>query len=304
MGWFSRKAATMDEALPFLTVDDAAHLRGIAADAFRRAGCEVVVHDDHLAATDGRDFGLWNLAATCHGSGGRAAWPAVVARHVDQVLNPPPGPDSLSPEELLDIAVLRVAAVDQLPEPVLARLGYATEVVDGLLQVLVADFPATVATLGDDDVERVGLDRLLAAGRARLLAEPVEHEVMELEGGARLEMLSGESVYVASKVLVLADVLRSLHGERSYPDGVLVAVPSRTDLLFHVPVDSGVVTALQTLAGGAAKMWSTAAGGVSPSVYWWRDGALTRVSRLDDEGRVAVEVHDELGAVLNRLAAR
>ncbi|UZN04184.1 hypothetical protein [Cellulomonas sp. S1-8] len=304
MGWFGRKAQQQaDEALPFLGVDDAAHLRTLAADTFARAGCPVVVHDDHLAAADGRQFGLWNMAAMCHEAGPRSAWQDVVSRHAEQVLHPPPGPDELSADELLDIVVERLAAVDQLPEQFRARLGYATEVGEGLLRVLVADFPATVATLGDDDVARVGLERLQTAGRARLLAEPTAYEQIELEGGALLEMLTGESVYVASKLLVLADVLRSLHGERAYPDGVLVGVPDRHSLMLHVPVDGGVVAALQSMAGGTAKIWSSAPGGVSPCVYWWRDGTLTTVSRLTEQGRVAVEVHDELGAVLNRLAA-
>lgn len=304
MGWFGRSAPEMDEALPFLSVDEAAHLRRLTARTFAREGVEVVIHDDHLEAADGMVYGLWNLAATCHEAGPRAQWPPVVAAHVDHLLHPPPDPADLSVDELLDLVVLRVAALDQLPDEFRDSLRYATPVADGLLQVLVADFPTTVTTLADAEVERVGLDRLLAVGRERLLAEPAGLEVLELAGGARLEMLTGDSVYVASKVLVLADVLRTLHGERTYPDGVLVAVPDRHSLMLHVPVDARVVDALQSMAGGTADIWSSAAGGVSPSVFWWRDGELTRVSGVDADGRVAVEVRDGLGDVLNRLASR
>ena len=302
MGWFSRKARTTDDAFPFLSRDDADHLRRVAADAFARAGRRVTVHDDHLEGEDGAVFGLWNLAATCHEAGRRSAWPAIADRHVDQVVNLP-DPAALTDEALLDVVMLRAVAPDQIPPEHRERFRHAVDVADGLLQILVADFPATVATLSDEDVDRVGRERMLAAGRARLVAEPVEHVSVDLDGGARLEMFGGESVYVASKVLVLEELLRGLHGERGYPDGVLVAVPDRQTLVLHVPVDAGVMTALQTMAGSTARMWATAPGGVSPSVYWWRGGALTRISRVDDDGGVAVDVHPELGDVLDRLAA-
>lgn len=292
-----------DAALSFLDAADAEHLRRLVGESFARAGVDVVVHADHVQSTDGTAYGLWNLAATCHESGPRDVWPDVVEAHVALVLDPPPSPEGLSADELLDLTVLRVVATDQLPEDYRETLRYATPVADGLLQVLVADFPTTVTTLGDAEVERVGLERLLEVGRARLLAEPVGLEVIELDGGVRLEMLAGESVHVASKVLVLADVLRSLHGEREYPDGVLVAVPDRHSLMLHVPVDAGVVAALQSMTGGTAHLWASAAGGVSPSVYWWRDGTLTRVTALDPDGRLRIEVHEDLGEVLDRLAA-
>lgn len=301
MGWFSRNDRTKDEAFPFLSRDDADHLRRLAADAFARAGRQVVVHDDHLEGVDGAVFGLWNLAATCHEAGPRSAWPAIAAQHADQVLSLP-DPATLSDDEMLAAVMLRAVASEQVPPEHRDRFRHAVDVADGLLQVLVADFPTTVATLTDEDVDRVGRERMLAAGRARLVAEPVEHESIDIGDGVRLETFGGESVYVASKVLVLDELLRGLHGERSYPDGVLVGVPDRQTLVLHVPVDAGVVTALQTMAGSTAQMWATAPGGVSPSVYWWRDGTLTRISRLDERGRVAVEVHAELGEVLNRLA--
>lgn len=302
MGWFSRKAQTADDTFPFLSRDDADHLRRVAADAFAAAGRPMVVHDDRLEGADGAVFGLWNLAALCHDAGRRSQWPAIAARHVEQVLHLP-DPSALADDGLLDIVMLRVVPTDQIPPEHRGRFEHAVDVAEGLLQVLVADYPTTVATLNDTDVDRVGRERMLAAGRARLVAEPVEHESVDLGGGVRLETFGGESVYVASKVLVLDEVLRGLHGERSYPHGVLVAVPDRQTLVLHVPVDAGVMTALQTMAGSAARMWSTAPGGVSPSVYWWRDGTLTRISRVDEGGGVAVEVHPELGEVLERLAA-
>lgn len=306
MGWFGRGAPQrppqQDAVLTFLSTDDAAYLRRLVADEMARGGVGVTVHDDHLAGDDGMTYGLWNVAATCYDAGPRERWPEVVAGHVARILDRPPAPGDLSVDELLERAVLRVVAPQQIPDEFRDRFTYAVPVAEGLLQILVADFPQTVATLGDEDVARAGHEQMHAAGRAHLLAEPVDHETVVLTDGARVELFTGGSVYVASRVLVLDEVLRSLHGGRTYPDGVLVGVPDRHTLVLHVPVDGTVVHALNWLVVTTAETWSTAVGGVSPSVYWWRDGTLTRISRVDGE-RVAVDVTGDLDDVLSRLVA-
>lgn len=304
MAGFRRGGTDVDEALPFLTTEDAAHLRRLVADEFRAAGHGVTVHDDHVAGDDGWTYGLWNVAALCHDADAHEEWPAIVGHHVRTLLHRPPGPDEMTDDELLERAVLRLVPDDQLVPGVRDGFRYAVPVADGLRQVLAADFPDSVVTLRDEDVERVGFDRLHAAGRARLLAEPVEHGTAHVEGGARLEVFGGESVYVASRLLVLEDLLRTLPGGGEHPDGVLVAVPDRQTLVVHVPVDGGVLGALQAMAGATAHAWATAPGGVSPRVYWWRDGTLTPVTRLEGDERVIVEIQPDLGAVLDRLAAR
>jgi hypothetical protein len=303
MGFFSRRSAAPDKALPFLSVDEAATVRRLMVEAFAAAGLTAETFDDHLRTDDGREWGLWNVAATCHAEPSQRAWPEAVRRHVESLLTPAPSPEDLTDDEVLAAAVLRVYGDEMLMPRSRAEMTYARELAEGLVEALVLDSPTSVMLLLDSTVARVGADRLRAAGLEHLLAEPWgQVERLTTRAGATLALVEGDSVFTASRVLVMPDTLRRVFGEREYPDGVLVAMPDRHHLWLHPIDDTTVVPALQTLAGNTAQTFATAVGGVSPAVYWWRHGALTRVSALDAEGGVTVSVGPELTEVLNRLA--
>lgn len=306
MGLFTRRgsAGTADEALPFLTVDEASEIRQLTARAFTAAGREVVIHADHLEADDGQVYGLWNVAAGCKAAGARRRWPDVVRAHVTSLLSDPVEPSRLPVDEVLAHAVLRVYGTDSIPPEARLKLTHAREIAEGLVETVVLDTPTSVVTLLDEQVERCGRDALWAAGLEHLVAEPLgEVDRIDLHGGAAVTVIEGESVYTASKLLVLPDVLRRVHGDRAYPDGLLVAMPDRHRLLLHPIDDRDVIPALQGMASMVAHFYASAVGGVSPSVYWWRDGTLERLSAVDRKGGIQVVVGEAFGEVLERLAA-
>lgn len=305
MGLFTRKASagTADEALPFLTVDEASEVRQLTARAFGAAGHEVVIHPDHLEAADGQVYGLWNVAAGCKAAGARRHWPDVVQAHVTSLLSEPVEPSTLPVDEVLAHAVLRVYGTHSIPPEARLRLTHAREIAEDLVETVVLDTPTSVVTLLDDEVERCGRDALWAAGLEHLVAEPLgEVDRLDVRGGAAVTVIEGESVYTASKLLVLPDVLRRVYGDRAYPDGLLVAMPDRHHLLLHPIDDGGVIPALQGMASTVAHFYASAVGGVSPSVYWWRDGTLERLSAVGGEGGIEVVVGEAFGEVLERLA--
>ena len=305
MGLFGRKNndTTPDAAFPFLTADEAQEVRRLAALAFAAAGHEAVIHADHLAAADGTVFGLWNVAAACKAAGKRRAWPGVVQAYVASLVNAPAGASEMAVEDVLAHAVLRVYGDETIPPEARDKLTYVRAIADGLLEAVVLDTPTTVMMLLDEDVERCGRAELWAAGMEHLVAEPLGNiERLDMPGGAVVHVVEGESVYTASKFLVLPDVLGRVYGQRAFPDGVLVAMPDRHHLLLH-PIDDGsILPALQGMASMVAEFYASAVGGVSPSVYWWRDGALERLSSFDDEGHLRVDVREAFGEVLDRLA--
>lgn len=291
-----------DEHLPFLTVDEASELRRVAQQAFAEAGVDVVIHPGHLQATDGRVLGLWNLAAACRQAPqGRKDWPRMARQHVRALIAPTSDPASLSREELLSRVYLRVYGLSTVPAVTLDRVRYARPLSEDMIEALVLDSPESVTMLLDDVVERHDLDELRQAGLENLLREPID-EIARMDiPGASVHVVSGASVYTGSRVLILPELLRRVLGEREYPDGVLVAVPFRHQILLH-PLDGpDVVQSLSAMAQLAAMGFSDSPGSVSPCVYWWREGGLTPVSRPDESGGVAVEVRPELAAVLERL---
>ncbi len=291
-----------DPAVPFLTRADAAEVRRLAQRAFAEAGVDVVIHADRFEATDGRAFGLWNLAATCRNAErGRREWPDIVARHVRALLAPTPSPDALSAEEILARTVVRVYGADSVPVHT-GWFSYVRPIADDLLEALVLDLPESVLMLRDQDVERVGIEALRHAGLERLLREPVDAiESVRAARGATFQVVLGDSVYTASRILAMRDLLIRVYGEREYPDGVLVAVAHRHQVALH-PLDGpGAVDAINAMVAFAKAGFDEGAGGVSPNLYWWHDGALTRLSRVDDDGSIAVEVGPDLAGVLSRL---
>jgi hypothetical protein len=294
-----------DAAVPFLTAADGAEVRRLAQRAFVAAGVDVVIHDDHFRATDGRMYGVWNLAASCHNApGGRREWPTVVDRHVRALLAPTAEPEDLADDEILARTFLRVHGLDALPMGG-DNLSYARPVADDLVEALALDLPEPVVTLGDKDVARFDLDELRRAGLEHLLREPIDEiETVDLRDGASFQVVFGESVYTVSRILAMSDLLMRVYGEREYPDGVLVTVAHRHEIALH-PLDGPqVVPVINALAGLAKNGFDEAPGGISPHLYWWHGDVLTRISRVSQDGGISIEVRPELAEVLERVTGR
>jgi hypothetical protein len=314
MGWFGRgrrdraplEIAARDAAFPFLDADRAARLRMLVHRAFAEQGVEVVVHEDHVVDVNGRRFGLANLAAVCHRSDKDKRWPSLVEDHVVTILRAVDAPDPFADATFEGVrarTVCRVYDRASLPDPLLHT--YVRDLAPGLVEVLALDLPDSVAVFRDEHVEACGgLPALRAIGMINLAAEPVDqHKVLHTPEGADLHAFTGNSMFVASKVLLLEVLLSEALGITETLDGVLVALPNRHELVLHILRDANAVHALHALAGYTAETFVETPGPLTPFVYWWRKGNLLQVTDLDATGTVRVEVTAELGEVLARLAA-
>jgi hypothetical protein len=296
--------AEKDPEFRYFTAAQGAQFRALARQIFAEQGVETVVRPTFLEAQGGQRYGLHNLAAACHGARrGEQDWPAVMRDHAERILRATSGPvpfETTSTEDVLAHTYLRVLNADSLPSR--DAFGYARELADGLLEVFALDQPETVVMFRDEEVERFGLDTLRQVGLTNLLSEPLgKHEVVNGLDESKLHVVMGESVFTASKVLVLRDVLRRTLGDTATPHGVLVCMPFRHQLAFHVPRDSTAIAALQSLVTFAANGYDDGVGALSPFVYWWREGRLHQLSRANEEGALRVEVDAEFGAVLQEL---
>lgn len=292
-----------DKDFAFLSQDQGRYLRALVTRAFADRGLEVVLADGSAATSGGGVYGLFNLAAACAAAGAEREWPALVDAHVELVVDLAERPselDTVSLAEALPRTYLRVVAQDGVPE-----FCHSRPLTPDLTEVLALDSPESVAVLGQAHVERLGEAELREAGLMNLLSLPLEEtQTLEGAGGARLYSVSGSSVYTASKLLVMADVLRRVLGEDAdLRYGVLVCMPDWHGLVFHVIADATVFPAVQTLARTAAAGFGEWPNGVSPHLFWWRDGRLEQITSLDPEsGAVRVEVRGELAAVLEAVA--
>jgi hypothetical protein len=293
-----------DETFAFFTTSQAALFRDLVRQGFAEAGLEVTAYADHVVDASGRVFGLGNVAAECHNDErGEGAWREITSRHTDRIVRATDAPspfDTMTRAELYAATYPRLMSSQDLRQ---VQVTYAREVAEGIREVLNVDLPESVATFLDEHVERFGPhEDLRRAGLANLRTVTFDqHEVLEHQGG-RVDILLGDSMFVASTLVVLADVLAGLGIPPPGPRGVFVAVPFRHQLAFHVLHDATAIPSLNVMAAFARAGYDDAPGPVSPDVFWWRDGVLERLTVNEPDG-IRIEVGPELTDVLNELAA-
>lgn len=214
-------------------------------------------------------------------------------------------PTSHSPaSDPMGSVYLRLVAEESIPAEARGQFTYLRPVATDLLQGIVLDTPDNVRVLTDRDVALVEWGALEAAARANLLSEPVDYDTIDLPGGAVLHILGHpESVFAASKVLVLDQAVRAAGGPELPAEGVLLTVPNRHNLVFYPLADSHVGEAVNALAQFGQGAYEDGPGRISPRVFWWRAGTLTSITVFDPESRtMSISPPDELMTLMRSLA--
>lgn len=292
-----------DPVYGYLTAVQGARLRSLVRQAFAERGVEVTLLPDRVEAAGGGQYGLTNIAAACNATPAKE-WPRVVGWHVETVLRALAAPAiaDLDDDAVLGHVFVRVMGVTAFPD--LSSFGYRRELGGDLVELLALDSEDSVSLLVDGDVERFGVETLRHAGLENLLGEPFGRcERIEVEPGAAFRCLLGDSVYTASRLLTMDDVLRRTTGSAQAPHGVLTCVPNRHHLAFHILADASVLPVLPSMARFALDGFSDGVGPVSPYLYWHRGGCLSQLSQLDPNGDLKIEMADDFAEVLQQLTA-
>ena len=165
--------------------------------------------------------------------------------------------------------------------------------------------PVNAASLADADDSAT----LRRAGRANLQREleateiDVDyHSVIGEDFTAGAWALTSPSFYLSSAPLVFEKFLDQRLPQVDPSEGVLFAVPTPTMLLVRdVSEGEDLAHGLHIMAAGAAAIALGLDGGrkqveamVSPRVHLWRDGHVSTVSDIDDEGNYLVTPDDYL----------
>jgi len=297
----------VDPQLSMLTVAEGAEFRALVHDAFAKAGRPVALGPHNARDESGNRYGLWNLASACHDAaeaGDRASWPAIIAAHVRRVTSVPDDVfEGLTPDAVRSRVYARLVPTGS---PHVERASYAQQVVAGVSRMLAFDMPETVASVSDGDAERFGgVAALWEAGLANLRALPVEsQQQVTLGDGGHFTGLTGNSVFTASRVLVMVDLLRQMGLPFDPRFGVVVAMPHWRTVAVR-PLTGGSAAALLSIghvARFAEMSFAGERGQISPYAYWWRGGQWTQLSQPGGPGGgTTIVVPGELSQVLEQL---
>lgn len=287
------KPSRQDKHLPFLTAAEADRVRELMREALVARGLTVIVNGDHLQVPDGPTFGLWNVAALCHGSSpSEESWRRVVAAHVEKLMYGYAGGDpfaGLTEADLRSRVYTRLWAETFLPDYEAPTVPFAA----GLVETLCLDVPGGTALISTARVAQLGgWDALHAVGRANLEAREFESmELVKTPVDGHYWRLTGD-LYTASKALLLPDLLPTISGElpplQDAGMGWLVAVPNRNEICWHMVRDGTVLPTLGFLMEYAGGAYVDAPGQLSPHVFWWSGHDYRQVTRIDGRNRLRI----------------
>lgn len=269
-----------DGHMTYFTVEQADELRRLVARSFAAVGRDVDVHPDRVVDRSGTTIGLWNIGAMCLRAD-EAEWPQLIDEHVRLVATPARDFADVTEAELGAGLSLRLVDAGSVPDP--DALGYARVVAPGLLEVLAVDLGDAVATPSREELTGRGtIAGLVALGRANLRAlldsDTVRSGTVGSDGRGRFTAVRGESLFTASLALVLPEAMERFSGDDDWGRGVLLAVPSRHELLYR-PIDAADArVALQHMVEAAFLGFQDEVGPLSPDVFWVRKQKWVQVT--------------------------
>jgi hypothetical protein len=294
------------EWFPFDRPNDHAAFVDLALADLRRRGLEVT-YDDGLVIVaqqgdgESHQLGLANLSQICHASE-RGDWSRVIASHFTSLLSMQGRDlDALAADYEQVKPILRVRLMpDESMGGVDLPRSVTRAIAPGILAVLVFDFPDSTATVDVDHLAAwpVDADGAMEHALENLVAEPTPmHDEVDADD-AHLTVWYGDSFYVATRALRLAELLPA--GSKD----ALIAVPNRHTLVVSPILDAGAVGAMQATYRMAVRLYRDGPGSISDQPYWWHEGTLVQIPHREDGRNIAVYPPDEFVALLETVVAR
>jgi hypothetical protein len=284
-----KSAQEFDPDLDDLTVEEADFLRRLFAEMWPASEGTITLHGEYAQSSSGRQFGLYNLSRAVKLEP-RPNWPEVVERHISGLLSRDSAPQEgdLSDDEVLSLVKARLIPTSYLPESHRETFTYRRTIADGLEAILMLDFPETTSAIPDAIVSRFDADSLWQTAIAAVSAEPLDQFAILDAGSGRILGAMTDSLFTASHVLDVPALLARADIAPA-PHGVLFAVPSRHQLLFHAVESPSALSVVNEMAQLAQMGFTKGVGEISPEVYFWSGAGYERVTSTDASGSVTVD---------------
>lgn len=244
---------------------------------------------DPTSTYDRYRYGLWNLMQTLAATE-REDWAGIIAAHFDSVRRAPDVEaqfaDRLASfEQGREHLVVRVFEQGYLP-PEAKQHQLQRNSIPGLVSAVVVDFPESCRTLRREEAEawKVPESEIWEAAIANTpRMARAEARTLGDEGPSPIQLLTGDSIYVASMLHNLADS----------PDmlgvyGCFVSAPVR-HLLLTVPFNGAeAMRSLAPLIGMTVQIEEQGPGAVSKRVWWYARGVYEELKYAIDGRRIEI----------------
>jgi hypothetical protein len=263
----------------------------LVTDYFVKEGHSVRVSGFDIYYGDGSHGGLANLAQTL-ATIDQADWARAIAGHFTALSADEDRP--VSWEEAAPMVRLRLYASAHLPP---GDRSVVWPVNDDLVVALMIDGSDTAASVSESELTDWHVKPELSFDRAlhnTVELEPYTDETTQLEDGTEIHFITG-GFYTSARLLVLENHL----GEA--PHGAVIAVPNRHTLLYHPILDFTAVGAINRIVAEAARRYDEGPGSISPSLYWWNEGELTRLQATIQGERIRFSPPDDFVQMLNEV---
>jgi hypothetical protein len=306
MGFLKRLVGGGDPPAPewasFFSGSEYRQFLDVVVADLRRRGLDPQVGDGFITADTGGEepmqWGLANLAQQCNRED-PSRWESIVATHftaLQQMVGR--DMDALAADFEQVRPILRVRLMpDETMGGVAMGETASRRPASGMLATLVYDFPDSTATVHRDHLEGwpVDADEAFDIAIANVRAEPPPAAETVDADGVQLNVMAGDSFYVASRALFLSELL---DGAR---DGVF-AVPNRHVLIWYPLADLSVVKAMSPMFQIAMNLFREGPGSISDQLYWWRGGEFVHLPHSTIGKNINFVPPDDFVALLNGLA--
>lgn len=112
-------------------------------------------------------------------------------------------------------------------------------------------------------------------------------------------VIVGSPVHTASLALLMPELLAVTNPGEDLSRGVVFALPVRDQIAYRVVQGKdSILAALTEMPGYASAGFHQGQGPVSSHVYLWRDGQVTQLTQVGDNGAIQVHLGPHLEAIL------
>jgi hypothetical protein len=306
MGFLKRLVGGGDPPAPewaaFFSGSEYRQFLDVVVADLRRRGLDPQVGDGFITADTGGEeptqWGLANLAQRCNQED-PSRWESIVATHftaLQQMVGRDLDALGADFEQVRPILRVRLMPDESMGGVAIGETA-SRRPASGIVANLVYDFPDSTASVHEDHLAGwpVDADEAFDIAIANVRAEPPPAAETIDADGVELNVMAGDSFYVASRALFLGELL---DGAR---DGVF-AVPNRHVLIWYPLADLSVVKAMSPMFQIAMNLFREGPGSISDQLYWWRGGEFVHLPHTATGKNINFVPPDDFVALLNGLA--